>query len=118
MTKASDNQYPKLILEERLSDGSDTSNPAADHRAMFLGEDGALHLRDSAGTITDVTAAGGSVATDAIFDAKGDLAVGTGANTAQQARRRDEHLRPDGRLGRDDRARVGGAQRRADEVRQ
>lgn len=31
---------------------------------------------------TGLTGAGGSVATDAIFDAKGDLAVGTGANTA------------------------------------
>lgn len=31
---------------------------------------------------TGITGAGGSVATDAIFDAKGDLAVGTGANTA------------------------------------
>lgn len=31
---------------------------------------------------TGITGTGGSVATDAIFDAKGDLAVGTGANTA------------------------------------
>lgn len=31
---------------------------------------------------TGLTGAGGSVATDAIFDAKGDLAAGTGANTA------------------------------------
>lgn len=81
MAKTSDNKFPKVILEERLSDGSDTSNPAADHRALFLGEDGLLHLRDSSGTITDVGSSG-SVATDAIWDAKGDLAGGTGANTA------------------------------------
>lgn len=31
---------------------------------------------------TGLTGVGGSVATDAIFDAKGDLAGGTGANTA------------------------------------
>lgn len=31
---------------------------------------------------TGLTGTGGSVATDAIFDAKGDLAVGTGANTS------------------------------------
>lgn len=59
--KASDNQYPKVILEERLSDGSDTGNPAADHRALFLGEDGALHLRDSAGTVTAVGGTGGGL---------------------------------------------------------
>jgi len=32
--------------------------------------------------LTETISGGGSVATDAIFDAKGDLAVGTGANTA------------------------------------
>lgn len=63
MAKASDNKFPKVILEERLSDGSDTSNPAADHRALFLGEDGKLHLRDSSGTVTDVDTTGGGGAT-------------------------------------------------------
>lgn len=57
MAKASDNLFPKVILEERLSDGSDTPNPASDHRALFLGEDGALHLRDSAGAVTNIGAA-------------------------------------------------------------
>jgi hypothetical protein len=33
---------------------------------------------------TGITGVGGSVATDAIWDAKGDLAGGTGANTAQK----------------------------------
>lgn len=59
MAKASDNLFPKVILEERLSDGSDTGNPATDHRALFLGEDGALHLRDSSGTITAIGGGGG-----------------------------------------------------------
>src|SRR5512139_1941377 len=53
--KASENQVPSVTLEEVASDGSDLTNPAADHRRLFLGEDGALHLRDSAGTVTDVS---------------------------------------------------------------
>ena len=57
--QGSDNHFPKLILEERLTDGSDTANPTADHLTLFLGEDGLLHLRDSAGGITDVSAAAG-----------------------------------------------------------
>lgn len=36
------------------------------------------------GTYFDPASVGGSVATDAIWDAKGDLAVGTGANTASK----------------------------------
>jgi hypothetical protein len=54
MAKGSDNLFPKVYLEERLSDGSDTTTPAADHRALFLGEDGALHLKDSAAAVTGV----------------------------------------------------------------
>lgn len=72
---------PSLRLEEILSDGSTLSNPAADSRRLFLGEDGLLHLKDSAGAVTDI-AASGNVATDAIWDAAGDLVQGTGANTA------------------------------------
>jgi hypothetical protein len=79
MTKASDNPFPSLLVQEAANDGSDFGNPSADYRRLFLGEDGALHLKDSAGT---VTAVGGSVAADAIWDAAGDLAVGSGANTA------------------------------------
>jgi len=74
---------PSLRLEEILSDGSTLSNPAADSRRLFLGEDGYLHLRDSAGNITDpIAPSSGNVATDPIWDAAGDIAVGTGANTA------------------------------------
>lgn len=42
-----------LTMEEILSDGSTLTNPAADSRRLFLGEDGQLHLRDSAGTVTN-----------------------------------------------------------------
>lgn len=69
-----------LTIRESANDGSDFTNPDADYRRLFLGEDGALHVKDSAGSVT--TIGGGSVATDAIWDAAGDLAVGTGANTA------------------------------------
>jgi hypothetical protein len=70
-----------LHIRESATDGSDFANADADYRRLFLGEDGLLHLKDSAGTVTDI-AASGNVATDAIWDAAGDLAVGSGANTA------------------------------------
>ena len=70
-----------MTIRESATDGSDFTNPDADYRRLFLGEDGNLHLKDSAGTVTDI-GGGGAVATDAIWDAAGDLAVGSGANTA------------------------------------
>lgn len=57
MTKASDNKFPGIILQEAANDGSDFSNPDADYRRVFLGEDGQLHAKDSAGTVTDLGAA-------------------------------------------------------------
>jgi hypothetical protein len=71
-----------LLMQEVATDGSDTSNPDADYRRLFLGEDGALHLKDSAGAVTSVAAA--SVAADVIWDAKGDLAGGIGSNSADR----------------------------------
>lgn len=47
-------------LRESADDGSDFSNAAADYRVLFLGEDGELHLKDSAGTVTDMPGAGGA----------------------------------------------------------
>lgn len=59
--KAEDNGFPYVTVQEIASDGSDIAdNPAADYRKLFLGEDGALHLMDSAGTVTDVVAGGSS----------------------------------------------------------
>jgi hypothetical protein len=54
VTKASDNLFPKVIMEEVANDGSATTTPAADHRSLFLGEDGSLHLKDSAAAVTGV----------------------------------------------------------------
>jgi hypothetical protein len=70
-----------MTIRESATDGSDFTNPDADYRRLFLGEDGQLHVKDSAGAVTDI-AGSGNVATDAIWDAAGDLAVGSGANTA------------------------------------
>ena len=62
--------------------GGDVLGPATStdgHLAVWDGTDSKT-LKDGGA----VPAGGGDVATDAIFDAKGDLAVGTGANTAQR----------------------------------
>lgn len=82
MGKFSEDLIFGATIRESATDGSDFTNPPADYRRLFLGEDGALHLRDSAGTVTDIGGSAGSVATDAIWDASGDLVQGTGANTA------------------------------------
>jgi hypothetical protein len=80
---ASDNKFPKIILEERLSDGSDTASPAADHRALFLGEDGALHLRDSAGAVTGVgTGSSGGQTVECELRNSTTQAIATATDTA------------------------------------
>jgi hypothetical protein len=62
--------------------GSNPATPAAGHTIAFTKSDG-LYVKDDAGAITGpLGTGGGAVATDAIWDAKGDLAAGTGANTA------------------------------------
>lgn len=40
-------------LRESADDGSDFSNADADYRILFLGEDGLLHVKDAAGSVTD-----------------------------------------------------------------
>ena len=49
-----------LKIRESADDGSDFSSPEADYRMLFLGEDGFLHVKDSAGTVTDAYEAGGA----------------------------------------------------------
>jgi hypothetical protein len=81
MAAVDENLFPKIILRESANDGSDFSNPAADYRVAFLGEDGLWHLKDSAGTVTDpYPASSGIPAT--IFDAAGDIIVASAADTA------------------------------------
>jgi hypothetical protein len=48
-----------MTIRESANDGSDFTNPAADYRRLFLGEDAQLHVKDSAGAVTDI---GGNVA--------------------------------------------------------
>ena len=81
MTKISDALTYGLTIRESENDGSDFTNPIADYRRLFLGEDGSLHLKSSAGTVTAIGGAG-DITTDAAWAAKGDLIVGTNNNTA------------------------------------
>ncbi len=41
-----------INIRESANDGSDFSNPDADYRLAFLGEDGLWHVKDSSGTVT------------------------------------------------------------------
>lgn len=72
------------ITRVRLQEQS--SNPAAPSSGywyLFVKNDG-LYIKDASGGVTGPFSAGsgGDVATDAIWDAKGDLAVATGADAA------------------------------------
>jgi len=78
MTKASDNVYPKVLL-------GPLGAPAAPSDAswkLYPMADG-VYARSSNTTVGPLgSGGGGSMATDAIWDAAGDLVQGTGANTA------------------------------------
>jgi hypothetical protein len=54
-------------IRESANDGSDFTNAASDYRVLFLGEDGELHVKDSAGTVTDIGASGGGAPTNATY---------------------------------------------------
>lgn len=71
-----------LTIRESANDGSDFTNPDADYRRLFLGEDGVLHLKDSAGTVTTP----GSGLTDPMTT-RGDIIIRNSSNvTARLAR--------------------------------
>lgn len=80
MSIQSDNVYPKIILDGVTSDPAAPSN---DNWKVYAKPDG-VYARSSNSIVGPFGSGGGSVATDAIWDAKGDLAVGTGANTASK----------------------------------
>ena len=77
---ASDNIWPKIIVSEAAAPAA----PAAGQFKLYF--DSADHLlkwKNSAGTVTTIaTGTSTGVATDPIWDAAGDLAVGSGADTA------------------------------------
>lgn len=77
-TKGSNNPFPSVLLNEVASDGSDTPTPAADYRRLFLGEDGDLHLIDSADVVTDVGGSGGLADP---MTTRGDIIVRNASNT-------------------------------------
>lgn len=80
MAKASDNDFPSLLVTEQASK---PTAPAAGKQRLYMKTDHKLYHEDNGGTETEVGGGGsGDVATDTIWDAAGDLAVGTGSNTA------------------------------------
>ena len=82
MTKISEARSYGLTIRESATDGSDFTNPEADYRRLFLGEDGALHLKDSAGAITDISVGGAAAyVLQSLADAKGDLIAATANDT-------------------------------------
>lgn len=70
-----------ITLRESANDGSDFTNPDADYRRLFLGEDGFLHVKDSAGSVTDPYDTGG-VGADLIPTVEQYVANGTGGATS------------------------------------
>jgi len=61
---------------------SNPASPDSGYWAAFVKSDG-LYIKDSAGNVTGPFGTGG-VATDVIWDTKGDLAAATGGNTASK----------------------------------
>jgi len=83
MSKASDNVFPRFLISE----GGSTATPAANRVTVYAKANGLLYSKDDAGAETALGGGSGSVATDAIWDAAGDLAVGTGVDTAARLAR-------------------------------
>jgi hypothetical protein len=82
MTKISEAQTYGLTIRESATDGSDFANAPTDYRRLFLGEDGQLHVKNSAGAVTDI---GGTAGVAAFVGAKafnsGTQAVGSASET-------------------------------------
>ena len=76
--KVSEQAYPST----RYTEAAAPSTPASGEVILYAKTDGLLYSKDDVGAETALGGGSGDVATDAIWDAKGDLAAGTGANTA------------------------------------
>jgi hypothetical protein len=63
-----------------VEQGSAPSTPASGYSAIFAKSNG-LYIVDDAGTVTGPFGAA-TIASDVLWDAKGDIAVGSGSNTA------------------------------------
>jgi hypothetical protein len=84
--EAQDNPFTSILMVEAADPEAlaGDADPAAGQRRLVVGTDHLLYLLDDSGVKHAVGSGGGAVATDAIWDAKGDLAGGTGANTASK----------------------------------
>ncbi len=74
-----------IHIRESANDGSDFSNGATDYRVLFLGEDGYLHVKDSAGSVTNpYNVTGGAVtgASDINIYTGGDITLNNTTLTA------------------------------------
>lgn len=77
MSKFSETNLFGMTIRESANDGSDFTNPDADYRRLFVGEDGLFHLKDSAGTVT--TPAQGALTNP--MTTKGDVILGDTGGT-------------------------------------
>lgn len=68
-------------IRESANDGSDFTNATSDYRVLFLGEDGYLHVKDSAGTVTNAYAGSGNTLSSTIVYRATDQNV-DGSDTA------------------------------------
>lgn len=83
--EAQNNPFTSILMVEAADpEALPDADPAAGQRRLAVGTDHLLYLVSDTGVKTAVGGAGGAVATDAIWDAAGDLAIGTGANTASK----------------------------------
>ena len=81
--EAQNNPFTSVLMVEAADpEAIGDADPSAGQRRLVVGADHKLYLVSDAGVKTEVGAAAGAVATDAIWDAAGDLVQGTGANTA------------------------------------
>jgi len=82
VTKASDNAFPSILITE----GTEPSAPAAGKQRLYIDSTSHHLMRtNSSGTETDIEAAAANgLATDTLWDAKGDLVAATGANAASK----------------------------------
>ena len=80
MARIQDIDLPYLEFGEAAAPGT----PASGVSRIYVKSDGLFYSKDDAGTETLVSggAGGSGMATDPLWDAAGDLAVGSGANTA------------------------------------
>src|SRR6185503_20518084 len=74
----SDNPVPSLLIAE----ATEPTAPAAGHQRLYI--DSTTHLlkaTNSSGTERTIEASAGGMATDVLWNAAGDIAVGTGSDT-------------------------------------